>query len=381
VQLILFLVSGYAYAQKDFSLPVSLMIENGDLTQSIVYVKKNNVAIYSVPGKPFLKLKLAFNSDYIISFAKPGYITKSISVLTEVPPERSRHSFEPYKIGVKLFKQYEGVNIVVYNQPVARIKFNHFIDDFDYDVDYTKSILSILKVAEDELAIKAEEERKLSGGTSHGPEEIKYIDDKKYLGHEGSLTEHHNENIVPVQNDNTIVIQDAEINKSGSKKVYQLNGEMIEGTSVNSSNQSTKQKAVQNSEEQTEFSAEDHGQDAAANINGSENSEMKSSLSKSADDEHTTSKRNSSGSESKSDFIKSNGSQDFYAAPEKYKSTISKSVSVSTEKSRTVTTITIIDGPDISVYTKVDYNWGAVYYFRNGETNISRDVFISETGN
>lgn len=149
-------------------MPVQFIIENGDYDRSMVVVKKNGISVFSVPGDKNLRLKLDFDEAYILSFTKPGYITKQIAVDTHVPAERIETGFDPYKIGVRLYKQYDGVNTVVYNQPVANIRYMASLDDMGYDTDYTKSILSLLTDTENKLAERAEEERKNQKATGIG---------------------------------------------------------------------------------------------------------------------------------------------------------------------------------------------------------------------
>ena len=148
-----------AAQQKHFVVPVDFMAVNGTFEESKVKVLKNGQPDFTLPGKASMKLKLDFNYDYTIIFSKPGYITKTVEIITNVPAERISRPVDPYMIGVRLFKQYEGINIVVYNQPVAKIQFDLFKDEFDYDTDYSKSILSELNKTEQQLNIKAEEER------------------------------------------------------------------------------------------------------------------------------------------------------------------------------------------------------------------------------
>jgi len=57
-----------------------------------------------------------------------------------------------------MFKQYDDVNMVVFNQPVGMIRFEPTVDDFDYDTDYTKSIQSQLQKTMEEVAQKQKEE-------------------------------------------------------------------------------------------------------------------------------------------------------------------------------------------------------------------------------
>ncbi len=164
--IILCCLTGPVFAQSApgssrLSVPIDFEVVNGDFSNAIVYMRREGETVASFKGAPGMKVKLEYNAEYRLDFTKPGYITKSIRINTGTPEDRRKIGFDPYKIGVRLFKQYEGVNIVVYNQPVAFIRFLPEFDEFGYDTDYTKSILSELRAAEDLLEKKAAEERRL----------------------------------------------------------------------------------------------------------------------------------------------------------------------------------------------------------------------------
>ena len=112
------------------------------------------------PQKKNMECALLFNQRYILTFSKPGYVTKKIEFDTHVPQDRLEQGFVPYAIGVRLFPQQDEVNLVVFNQPVGKIEFSDDIDDFDFDVDYTKSIQSQLRKAEEQLASMAKDDAK-----------------------------------------------------------------------------------------------------------------------------------------------------------------------------------------------------------------------------
>jgi flagellar biosynthesis GTPase FlhF len=90
-------------------------------------------------------LNLDLNANYIISFEKEGYVSKKLSFNTHAPLEAVSNGFTPFDFAVSLFKQYDDINIVVFNQPVGMIRFDNRAGDFDYDTDYTKSIQSQLE--------------------------------------------------------------------------------------------------------------------------------------------------------------------------------------------------------------------------------------------
>lgn len=148
-------------AQSRISLPVKIKIEDGS-TEEVTVIMKNLTTgeTNEVPGAQRVDLELKINNNYIVSFTKAGYITKRISFDARMPIARSAQELYPFNFEVILFPQYEGLNVVVFNQPVAKIFFNPLLDDFDYDTDYTKQIQSALKKAEEEIAERQKEERK-----------------------------------------------------------------------------------------------------------------------------------------------------------------------------------------------------------------------------
>ncbi len=160
ILVLVFLFPLLALAQNDVKLevPVKIKINEGGLDSAEVILIKNGGTPRRLPVSTKLSLKLDMNASYVIKFSKPGYITKSIEINTTVPDNRINDGFDPYPFDIKLFKQFDGVNIVVFDQPVAKIGFSNEIDDFDYNVDYTKSILSDVTIAEKQLEQKQKEE-------------------------------------------------------------------------------------------------------------------------------------------------------------------------------------------------------------------------------
>lgn len=139
-------------------MPIQFVVVNGDFDQAIVYLRRGGETVGAFKGQKNMNMRLEYNAEYQLDFTKPGYITKSIHVNTNVPEERRKFGFDSYKIGVRLFKQYDGVNITIYNQPVASIKYLPELDEIGYDTDYTRSILSLLTQTEEILEQKAKDE-------------------------------------------------------------------------------------------------------------------------------------------------------------------------------------------------------------------------------
>ncbi len=149
----------YSQANKYYTVNAKFKMEGSfDYKDAYMVLSRNGKAIETLPGQSSYKIDLEYGGDYVLSFSKPGYITKKININTVVDDEeRISQGFESYPFTVILIKQYDDVNIVVFNQPVAKINYSKKFDDFDYDTDYTKSIQSAIKKAEDELKEKEKE--------------------------------------------------------------------------------------------------------------------------------------------------------------------------------------------------------------------------------
>jgi hypothetical protein len=134
---------GTMLSAQGLEVPVKLEVDKGNLDNIQVKVTRNGKEVLSQKGTKNMKLKLDFNQKYILTFSKDGYITKTVEFSTNAPEARIKQGFDPYKIGIKLFQQNED-NMVVYNQPVGKIRYDQTLDDFNFETDYSKSILSAM---------------------------------------------------------------------------------------------------------------------------------------------------------------------------------------------------------------------------------------------
>lgn len=140
---------------------IKFIIENGSLDDAKIEIRKNGKTVKNMDDvKSKTRLELEYGNDYMFTFSKPGYVTKRIIFSTKLPPEMMMAEFEEYPFSVSLFEQYEGVNAVVFNQPIARISYRDEKKDFDYDTDYTKSIQSEIKKFESEMLAQKEKAEK-----------------------------------------------------------------------------------------------------------------------------------------------------------------------------------------------------------------------------
>lgn len=159
--LFVFFILGTLKAQEPFKIYGKYMVNGGSVIGAKISIEKNGVTVKVLDqDKSKFEFPLEYDCDYIFSFIKEGYVTKKVQVSTKIPKEKQTLEFEPFKFDVEIFKQYAGVNTVIYNQPVGKIRFNDVLNEFDYDTDYTKSIQSEITKADEALKQKAKEELK-----------------------------------------------------------------------------------------------------------------------------------------------------------------------------------------------------------------------------
>ncbi len=171
------LISFTTNAQNKFVINGKLKVEGGDLREAAIAIERNGHKVKTISaGNGTFSIPLDFNCQYILSFEKDGFVTKKLSFDTHAPGIGIEDGFHPFDFTVSLFKQYDEVNIVVFNQPVGIIKYYEEIDDFDYDTDYTKSIQSRLrKVLEEVKNAKKDVEK----NERRVEKEAKKVDDEK----------------------------------------------------------------------------------------------------------------------------------------------------------------------------------------------------------
>ncbi|MFT5920265.1 MAG: hypothetical protein ACI9FU_002083, partial [Granulosicoccus sp.] len=138
-------LTSYAVFAQDVVVLVKFQVDGSGMNGAEVKLTKNEGQTIAQPGKSKMTFSLEYGNIYQLSFAKEGYITKKISINTKrVPLEIQEEGDTDFDFAIEIFKQYEGVNTVVFNQPVAKYAFDPQVDEFIYDTDYTKSIRSAL---------------------------------------------------------------------------------------------------------------------------------------------------------------------------------------------------------------------------------------------
>jgi len=153
--------------QGRFTVNGRMKVEGSDLSGAHAVVYKNGVKERSITTNlNKFSLDLELNANYVVSFEKPGFVAKKVSFNTKAPAEAIASGFTPFDFAVSLFKQYDDINIVVFNQPVGMIRYDDKTGDFDYDTDYTKSIQSQLQQVLAQVEQKQKEEAEGAKGAA-----------------------------------------------------------------------------------------------------------------------------------------------------------------------------------------------------------------------
>jgi len=143
------------------------IIKNGDKIDEQVIGKKGR-----------FDLKLALDADYKITFSKEGYVTKTVSINTEVPEEsiEANPNFPPIKLIINLLPHLDGVDLSVFEQPIAILAYSPELDDFTFDKEYAEKNKNRIARTEQELkrkfaaqgAAALEKEREFAGLVNKG---------------------------------------------------------------------------------------------------------------------------------------------------------------------------------------------------------------------
>lgn len=133
-------------------------------TRLIITKNGEQIDTQTLNRKGHFDLKLALGADYKLSFEKAGYITKIVNVNTEVPEEilESNPNFPPVKLIINLLPMVSGVDLTIFEQPIAILAYNPELDDFTFDKDYSGRIKTKVAQTEQEIRRKANEQSKAS---------------------------------------------------------------------------------------------------------------------------------------------------------------------------------------------------------------------------
>lgn len=146
-------------AEPQLRVTAKLYVKGGNSSDAkmVLYVNGNKIKELTPSRKNFFELDIDYNKEYILSFEKPDYVTKKIQINTKVPSTFNTKIARVTDFDVELFKQQEGQPIMSYKNPVGRIHYDAYIDDFNYDTDYTRQFQEQLREEERLLALNQQQ--------------------------------------------------------------------------------------------------------------------------------------------------------------------------------------------------------------------------------
>ncbi len=366
----LLLMVGPLFAQQNFlEIPVKLEIEKGNMSEVVIKVKKEGKDAFTQSGASKMRFKLDFNKKYTLIFSKPGYISKTIEVNTKAPSGRISSGFDPYKIGVKLFLQNQE-NMVIYNQAVAQIKYDQNLDEFNFETDYSKSILSA--VTRDDAEEKQAEDTASASSTSPSTQS-------------GS-----DESVTPVTASTSTTngdVQDkakteeaTEVNPSMAAN-QQANEELPPSGKTNEGNEPPPAGTVNTGEEKPNKGSVNGGETPPPTKNGNGDQDQLSAPTYTADkDAKGGGILPASGSENNAPSISVNSSAEAPSDGPQYSESENITREDIVERNRIITKIKVIKNGVETEYSRVNYSWGGRYFFKNNVMSISETLFVQWTG-
>lgn len=146
VFLFVFLFPSVFLAQNAALVLSGTVISQNDkskLSGAKIIIKKNGSnyenVVTDTKGK-FL-VRLPPDGKFLLEFTYPEYVVKRISFnTTNVPPEFWAEGDFEFPFDMTLFKQVEGLDVSILNQPLAEVAIDPTTGNFSYDKEYTKSV-------------------------------------------------------------------------------------------------------------------------------------------------------------------------------------------------------------------------------------------------
>ena len=357
-------------AQNYLEVPVKVEIENGNVDDLMIKVMKGGKPAFTQSAVSKMKLKLNYNSNYTIIFSKDGYVTKSIEFDTKAPADHIKDGFDPYKIGVKLFKQYDGVNVTVYNQPVGKIRFNKELDEFNFDTDYSKSILSKLQDTEEKLIAKAVEEKRTGEPAA-------------VVESEPPVVKSNIEQITPepINKTEENSITDSNTSEKQLSKSVNINQDLPPRTKHNSGNDVNNKLLVNGGNENKGLLAMDASNDIGSSILINTGADAVSANNKMEGNDHPRAPNKMN--DGNDNIVKKLSSANGLNTPSEHlyndeMERITREDIV--EKNRIITLVKVTKGKTTTEYRRVHYHWGGPFYFINSAKSVSENVFVFATG-
>ncbi|MBS1583916.1 MAG: hypothetical protein JST66_17090, partial [Bacteroidetes bacterium] len=115
-------------------------------------------AVTNASGK--YEFNLDYGSEYKLLYAKPGMVSKNITIDTRNVPEEERAGGHGMNVEVNLFNELPGIDFSVLQQPIGKAKIDPTTNEMSWDLQYTAQIRSEI----DRLMKEYEDKKKREAG-------------------------------------------------------------------------------------------------------------------------------------------------------------------------------------------------------------------------
>ncbi len=123
-----------AQNHKYFIITGNLISDSDSSNLGSIQVIKNDLPalVSNIPEKGNFRLELDYNSDYQLTFAKNGFLSKTIHVNTEIPEELNNgpKNLPHFMIRVRLFKDDQDAANLYTGNIIQQIKYSPEKNDF-----------------------------------------------------------------------------------------------------------------------------------------------------------------------------------------------------------------------------------------------------------
>jgi hypothetical protein len=156
---LLFLISYNLFAftiqgdtSKKFFLAMkgqTLLGKKKPLPQALIRIyadtSSNLVQRIEADEQGWVAFQIPLQKFYTIKISKTGYVTKIFTVDAHMPKSMETGDYY-FEFGMDIFEEVPGLDVSMLKEPVAKIFFNTFTKNFDYDYNYTAKINNDIKV-------------------------------------------------------------------------------------------------------------------------------------------------------------------------------------------------------------------------------------------
>ena len=147
-------------AQNKCVVKGNVTINGGDLNDVKITLLKNNEYdnVKSVERNGRFLYQLDFGYNYILEFSKKNFVTKCVSISTEVPHKILENDswFPPCIFSIELFRFFPGIDLSVFDQSIGMIRYNKETDLIETDLSYRQEIKTEIKRISDEIKLREE---------------------------------------------------------------------------------------------------------------------------------------------------------------------------------------------------------------------------------